>query len=183
MRIQLEVRLRDLVDLKSATETFSVPIVAGEAHFDGISISRAGVSGELVFSTTLPLIGPTSCVSPPLSVEVGPATSLVVVDDVPLSVVAGQPFTTQPKVHVVDPGGNILSYDSSSVVHVYFGHNPHGGILMPADNTYVSVQNGVAQFKHLIVDVAGDGYFLCFELLTPVGIAEYNETGIGACGE
>ena len=127
--------------------------------------------------------GLTSCTSPLVAVEVGPATSLVIANDAPSSVVAGQPFTTQPKVHVVDPGGNILEYDSISVIQVYIGSNPSGGALKPVSDTFAPVQNGIAQFKHLVVDVVGEGYFRCFALMAPAGIAEYNRTGITTCGK
>ncbi len=183
MSVELENDIDDLVILKSASNTFTVPVVAGEALFDGLYVVKADVSCKLNFITNLPLEGGTSCASSTFSVKVGNASSLDINNYVPVTVTAGLPFVIQPRVCLVDAGKNILRNENSLTARVYFGRNPAEGSLLPVTHVVAPFHHGVAQFKRLFIDKAGQGYVLCFDLMEADGKTKYNETEIVACGK
>ena len=183
IQIGLHESVPNTVHLQSVNDTFIVPIVAGEAYFDGIYISKAGIPCTLVFTTNLTLEGGTSCTSSTFTVHAGLPSFLEIVEDVPDTVPAGTPFATQPKVQLMDAGGNVCSNENLLTLRVSIGHNPAGANLIPASNTIANIYHGVAQFKHLFIDLANKGYFLCFHLMKQDGIANYNETKIVTCGK
>jgi hypothetical protein len=144
---------------------------------------KAGVSCKLNFITNLALDGGTTCASSTFFVKVGNASSLDIKHYVPATVTAGLPFVIQPRVCLVDAGKNILTNENSLTARVYFGRNPTEGSLLPVTHAVAPFRNGVAQFKHLFIDKAGQGYVLCFDLMEADGVTKYNETEIVACGK
>ncbi len=172
-----------VVILKSESNTFTVPIVGGEALFDGLYIFEADVSCKLVFTTNLSLAGGSSCFSSTFSALAGNASSIDIIDYVPITTTAGIPFAIQPRVCLVDTGKNILRNESRLQVRVSIGRNPTGGSLSPANRLVATFQQGVAQFKHLLIGVAGQGYVLCFDLVEADGITVPNWAKISTCGK
>lgn len=179
----LESNSSNLVTLKSESNTFIVPIVDGEALFDGLYILKADVSCKLVFSTNLSLAGGSSCASSAFSAKAGNASSIDIIDYVPMTATAGKPFAIQPRVCLVDAGKNILKNESRFQVRISIGRNPTGGSLSPVNRLVASFQQGVAQFKHLLIGAAGQGYVLCFDLVEADGITTPGWAKINTCGK
>ena len=97
--------------------------------------------------------------SAPFPVEIGSCEALVVVEEPLLSdVLGGRAFTSQPRLKLIDEGGNILSNDSTSIVSVSLYNNPSTGKLSPSENKIATVKNGIAQFKNLSIDKSGARY-------------------------
>ncbi len=82
------------------------------------------------------------------------------------TITGGRAFLYQPRIHVVDVGGNIRVAESSLRVHVSLYNNPSDSALTPAHWTFVPVINGEAQFKQLISAKVGRYVEICF-------VAEY----------
>jgi len=82
------------------------------------------------------LEGGKSCTSSTFAVNAGLPSLLEIIDDVPDSVPAGMPFATQPKVQLMDAGGNVCSNENLLTIPVSIGHNPAGANLIPASNGF-----------------------------------------------
>lgn len=80
--------------------------------------------------------GGKSCTSSTFAVNAGLPSLLEIIDDVPDSVPAGMPFATQPKVQLMDAGGNVCSNENLLTIPVSIGHNPAGANLIPASNGF-----------------------------------------------
>ena len=103
--------------------------------------------------------------SAPFPVEIGSCEGLVVVEEPLLSdVLGGRAFTSQPRLKLIDEGGNILSNDSTSIVSVSLYNNPSTGKLSPSENKIATVKNGIAQSKNLSIDKSGARYQLKYIL-------------------
>jgi len=158
----------------------TVPIEDGLAIFDGLYMKEARLYNRLRFTTTLSLAGPTVCESVDFTVGVGPAHELVIdLDASNGTVTGGRPFPYQPRVKVVDAGGNLLEYDHSSAVRVDIYSNPSKGVLHSIGGLDIDrnggddggvlapVVEGIAQFDDLSIDRVGIGYRLLYTFLKP----------------
>ena len=137
-----------------------------------------------MFSTDLNLPGGNECVSLPFSVGVGPANNLVVLEEPSnCTVLGGKAFTFQPRVQVIDAGQNPLLSDSSLVVVASIHSNPSGGNLYPIERISVPVTEGIAQFRNLSIDKAGNGYKLMYSLWQKDGLGILTKTDISSHGK
>ncbi|CAM9319679.1 unnamed protein product, partial [Phaeothamnion confervicola] len=152
-------------------ENVTVRVVSGYAAFAGLQIRRAGGDYRLAFRTALPLAGDRYVESKPFTVGVGPAARLEWADGSPDpvgsgKVAAGSPLRNQPRVAVLDAGGNLLADDSTSAVRIGFGKNPPRARLGPEEAIFTILDNGVATFSRVAIDSPGRGLTLRFYFLS-----------------
>lgn len=148
----------------SENERFTIPIYHGIVKFNSLYINEAGTGYSLQFSTDLSLDGPTEVVSNIFSVGVGPAASIVLVQDASDGTVyGGKAFTPQPRAEVHDKGGNLVTTDSSSAIRISFYSNPSGGLLSSIHGTIGYLERGIAQFRGLSIDKVGQNYRLAYK--------------------
>ncbi len=147
-------------------ETYSPlkPWVEGKASFGGIIINKAGIY-QLNFITDLVLPGAQECRSTNIAVNTGAPHALLVVEEPSENrVYGGAAFITQPKLHIIDRGANVLSYDHSSKVLVSLYSNPVNATLSPSASRVKTSSHGIVQFEHLKIDKNGTGFWFQFEL-------------------
>ncbi len=135
----------------------------GLASFEGTFINKAG-SYRLNFTTELDLPGQRYCLSDPISVGIGKAQKLLILDEPSQGVYGGKAFTIQPRLLVVDHGGNVVKSDSTSRVVISLESNPPNASLYPSSSRIATSFQGIVQFKHLSVNIAGSGYRFSYEL-------------------
>lgn len=129
---------------------------SGVATFSNLSINLAGTGYSLTFTAT----SLTSAVSATFNVTVGSATQLAVQAQ-PGGASGGQAFTTQPVVHVLDAGGNLVTSSGLSIsAAISTGTGTAGSTL--GGTTAQAASGGVASFSNLSIDLAGSGYRLTF---------------------
>ncbi|TYZ64579.1 hypothetical protein PybrP1_001491 [[Pythium] brassicae (nom. inval.)] len=145
----------------------NVTIGAGVGRFQGVYIDVAGSPYTLRYTTDLALPGGSSIVTNPFTVAAGVCNNLVLLNT-PVQATGGKAFGVQPVLKMIDSGGNTLKEDSSSVLHVAIMSNPSGGALSPAQSLKAYVRQGVATFRGLRIDKAGDDYTLVFTLYTKI---------------
>jgi len=162
------------VDLHVDDEFFqqglTLPIKDGIVAFSGLLIDEVGYPYSLTFSLSNALDGPTIIDSDDFSVHVGSPSKLVILDE-PLFAFGGESFPRQPRIAVVDAGGNMIVEDSLALaIEVNIRNNPSLGVLSRGDSYYLrrKVKNGVAQFNSLSIDKAGERYQLQYTLLQPL---------------
>jgi hypothetical protein len=163
---------------------FTMPIANGTAAFLALAIEKVGSEYILDFETDmLGLAGSVTCDSHTFEVTAGPPASLMMDAGIPVEVTAGIPFAIQPRIHVVDSGGNVLQHqnqnnynglavsafvetDPSLSTTTSSSHSDHdAALILPSSQTTVMVEHGVAQFKHLRINNIGQGYRLLFLLI------------------
>lgn len=83
---------------------------------------------------------------------------------------------------MVDVGGNLVVSDSLSLISVSIYSNPSGGTLFSYTNLITPVKFGIAQFKHLSIDKAGEGYSLLYSYIN-CHQGNTKDTQISAIGE
>ncbi|MBI1723711.1 MAG: hemagglutinin, partial [Gemmatimonadetes bacterium] len=132
--------------------TVTVSAVAGLASFTDLAIDRSGGGYTLVASST----GVTDGVSATFGVAVGAPTRLNFSQQ-PSNGTGGTALPTQPRVEVLDAGGNRVTTSTASVT-LAFGANVAGGTL--SGTLTVSATLGIANFAGLSIDRAGTGYAL-----------------------
>jgi hypothetical protein len=147
----------------------SVAWYEGLASFEGTYINKAG-SYRLNYTTKLDLPGKSHCLSDPISVVIGKAQKLLILDEPSHEVYGGKAFANQPRLLVVDHGGNIVKSDSSSRVIISLESNPQNSSLYPMSSRIATSSQGIVQFKHLSVNKAGLGYRFSYELFLSDGI-------------
>jgi hypothetical protein len=161
---------------------FNVSFNYGVATFKGLYIRRAS-EYRLKFYTDLLLSEGQSVLSDLFNVKTGAARKLELIQEPGNdNVYGGKAFVRQPRLNVVDAGGNLLTSDSSSVVAVYLHSNPYDGELFPDKNLVAPVESGIVQFKHLVIDKAGEGYTLMYRYLI-YDQGYLKETEISVIGE
>ena len=145
---------------------FNVAFQDGLATFRNLFINEAGMYYSLRFSTDLLLPGQSESVSREFSVRVGDAAKIVLIKDASDgTVLGGKAFSPQPKLEMRDAGGNLLVYDSSSIIRVSLYSNPSRGELSPLSGTSGILDKGSMQFHGLSIDKAGIGYRLKYDFL------------------
>src|SRR4051795_13435558 len=125
---------------------------SGVASFAGCKIDKFG-TGYTLTATDGTL---TSATSNAVNVTVGPAAKLAFTQQ-PSGGTGDTAFTTQPKVAVLDAGGN-LTTDTSSVT-LAIGTNPGAGTLTCGTNPQPAIA-GEASFSGCMIDKIGTGYTL-----------------------
>jgi len=174
--------------LKSVDETCChAPIESGVARFSGLFIEEKGIAYVLSFSTTLKLLASKSFQSLTFSVGIGPPSNLRILQYVSDNenkdkIFGGKPFPVQPKIALVDRGGNILDYDSISGISIGIHSNPSAGSLIPISNQFLLLSKGTAQFRGLSIDIAANGYSLFFSLLKRNSSNKFEATNINIVG-
>ncbi|DAZ94676.1 TPA: hypothetical protein N0F65_002385 [Lagenidium giganteum] len=143
-----------------------VSIGSGIAKFQGLLIDNAGSPYTLLYTTDLVLPGGSSVETNPFTVAAGACTALVLTTTM-VDAVGGKAFSVQPVVKMIDAGGNTLVQDSTSQIHVSIASNPSSGTLLPSTSLVSSVRQGVAIFRSLRIDKAGNDYTLAFRLYQP----------------
>lgn len=126
----------------------------GSATFSALAVDLAGTYTLEFTATSL-----TGATSGSFDITVGPAAALMIVTQ-PGGAAAGQPFNTQPVVHVVDAGGNLRTGDNATLVDASLIGGTGGAVL--GGTTQVPASGGVVTFTDLEVDLPGTGYQLEF---------------------
>lgn len=151
--------------------------------FEGISINKVGTY-KLNFTTDLNLPGRNYCTSNEIFVNVGEPNELIIVDEPSTTVYGSKAFNSQPRLIIVDHGGNLVKMDSTSRVVISLHSNPSNASLSPILNRVAIASEGVVQFKHLSLDKAGSGYRFLYELFTfDIDKGYLIETNITTVGE
>ena len=148
---------------------FELPVMNGVAPYHNLYINEESFGYKLLFKFSLPLEGPAEIESDEFTVQVGPPSKLVILDDPSFAdVYGGKAFSRQPRVSVVDAGGNIVSNNSSLTICADVDQSYLGGSLscatLHACNCRAA-RNGVAQFSGLKIDIHGDGYRIKYSLI------------------
>lgn len=130
----------------------SVKAVNGVVTFTALKITATSGSYTLNFTAS----GLTTATSSSLTVS-GPAAALNLVTE-PAGAANGSAFSTQPVLHVVDSGGNLVT--SSSVTSVTAVLQSGTGTLI--GTTSATVTNGVATFTNLGVSGASSAVTVSF---------------------
>jgi hypothetical protein len=165
--VRIEIEVNPVGGLLQPAALLNISIVTGIARFRGAFIDVAGSPYKLRYTTDLALEGGNTVVTNPFTVAAGVCNRLELTST-PGESTGGKAFLTQPVLQLLDSGGNILEADSSSIIRVAIAANPSRGTLTPTDALTVNVQKGVAVFRSLKIDKAGDGYSLRFTLYNKV---------------
>lgn len=156
----------------------NVTIGAGVGKFQGAYVDVAGSPYTLRYTTDLVLPGGSSIDTNPFTVAAGVCNNLVLLNT-PVQATGGKAFGVQPVLKLIDSGGNTLKDDSSSVLYVAIMSNPSNGVLSPPQSLKAYVRQGVATFRGLRIDKAGDDYTLEFTLYAKIaGKEAYEKTEI-----
>ncbi|KAF1786264.1 Gamma-tubulin complex component protein [Phytophthora cactorum] len=165
--VRIEIEVNPVGGVLQPAALLNVSIVGGIARFRGAFIDVAGSPYKLRYTTDLVLDGGSTVVTNPFTVAAGECSRLQFNTTLG-EATGGKAFLIQPVLKLLDSGGNVLEADSSSKVRVTIAANPSRGTLTPADGLTVRVQKGVATFRSLKIDKAGNGYSLQFTLYTKV---------------
>ncbi|KAJ0410598.1 hypothetical protein ATCC90586_007431 [Pythium insidiosum] len=154
-------------------------VVNGVATFSGLYIDRSGSPYALMYTVTgVHLPGGDFTVTNPFTVAAGVCTDLVL-KSWPVEATGGKAFGVQPVLQLIDAGGNVLLDDSSSYIRASIASNPSGGALTPVESVRAYVRRGVAIFRSLKIDRAGNDYALAFKLyVRAAGQSGWEETEI-----
>ncbi|KAJ0406519.1 hypothetical protein P43SY_001450 [Pythium insidiosum] len=154
-------------------------VVNGVATFSGLYIDRSGSPYALMYTVTgVHLPGGDFTVTNPFTVAAGVCTDLVL-KSWPVEATGGKAFGVQPVLQLIDAGGNVLLDDSSSYIRASIASNPSGGALTPVESVRAYVRRGVAIFRSLKIDRAGNDYALAFKLyVRAAGQSGWQETEI-----
>ncbi|GMF43046.1 unnamed protein product [Phytophthora fragariaefolia] len=166
--VRIEIEVNPVGGTLQPAALLNVSIVRGIARFRGAFIDVAGSPYKLRYTTDLALAGGSTVVTNPFTVAAGVCNKLNLTST-PGTSKGGKAFLTQPVLQLLDSGGNILEADSSSIIRVTIAANPSRGKLTPTDALTANVQKGVAIFRSLKIDKAGNGYSLRFTLYNKVG--------------
>ncbi|EKX51223.1 hypothetical protein GUITHDRAFT_134726 [Guillardia theta CCMP2712] len=159
-----------------------VKAVGGRALFTDLRVvtlvSRSPLS--LVFSSP----GLLPFRTPPLVLRPGSVRSLRLSQE-PLGVFVGEAFYEQPKVELLDEGGNVVDYDRFSLVTAQLTSSNGSVIEELAGTAAVKVENGVASWSDLkILSAPSSPFFLSFyrpgvpRLLVQLNFTSFSSTSL-----
>jgi len=142
----------------------------GQAHFEGLAIRLIGWYVLEFRFEDLTSIRYHKCESQIFQTLPGPPASVILDRPIPSKTEAGLAFHDQPRIRVVDRGGNLVGSPQNRRlgVSVFFETNPNisnQGMILPLEKSNAPVIDGVAQFKHLNINKAGENYRLVFNLV------------------
>lgn len=176
--VRLEIIRNPVGGLLLPATNLNVSIGSGLAKFQGVYIDVAGSPYTLRYTTSLVLEGGSTVDTNPFTVAAGACSTLILLS-FPVEATSGKAFGIQPIVKLIDSGGNTLEEDSTSLVHVAISSNPSGGILEPTDLIKTPVRRGIAVFRGLNIDKAGNDYSLVFSLYSKnIGKTGWTKTTI-----
>lgn len=176
--VRIEIEVNPVGGLLLPAAILNVSIVSGIARFLGVFIDVAGSPYKLRYTTDLALAGGNTVVTNPFTVAAGVCNKLVITST-PGTSKGGKAFNIQPVLKLIDSGGNTLEADSTSRIRVSIAANPSRGTLTPTDALVADVRNGIAVFRSLKIDKAGNGYSLRFTLYNKVdGKNAWKKAGI-----
>lgn len=171
-------------DLYRVTMPKSILWSNGTAEFKGLFVDIASTGYRLNFTTDLDLPGSKVVISEEINVQIGSPKALIEVEGPHLSpVTGGKVFIHQPVVNVVDDGGNLVTEHRSMLVSATLCSNPTNSSLLPFDSAWATVENGVAVFRDLYIQKAGDRYNLRYALWTLEADDMYHRNNITTHGE
>ncbi|GMF16025.1 unnamed protein product [Phytophthora lilii] len=165
--VRIEIEVNPAGGVLQPAALLNVSIVGGIGRFRGAFIDVAGSPYKLRYTTDMALAGGNTVVTNPFTVAAGVCNRLELTST-PGESKGGKAFLTQPVLRLLDSGGNVLEADSSSIIRVTIAANPSRGTLTPTDALSANVHKGVAVFRSLKIDKAGNGYSLRFTLYTKV---------------
>ena len=157
----------------------------GVATFTGLYINEAGGPYYLMFSaidfgeTTLP--GGTRAFIPGVAIYIGEPETVEVLEDVSRHALGGAAFAAQPKLRVVDAGGNTVTTDETSLMVATLTTNPSLTSFSNSDAAYSMVQAGVATYSNLGIMATGESYVITFTLWEYSG-GDHVDSGISVNG-
>ncbi|KAF0711816.1 Aste57867_5074 [Aphanomyces stellatus] len=167
----------------SPTTSYTVWLYQGLGKFFALQIDKAGGPYTLRFTAdnvnTLP--GGYTFDTFPFTVSIGPPNTMLITE-YPGAAFGGAAFVVQPTITLIDAGLNVLATQPNMLVAATIYSNPSKGTLYPATETLANVINGVASFKNLRINAAGNNYELRFAIKTPNVLGVYVETGLFVIG-
>ncbi|TMW60197.1 hypothetical protein Poli38472_000239 [Pythium oligandrum] len=176
--VRLEILKNPVGGTLLPARNLNVSIGGGMGTFQGLYIDVAGSPYYLRYTTDLVLEGGSIVDTNPFTVAEGLCNNLVLAKT-PKEATGGKAFSIQPVAKLIDAGGNLLEADSSSIVRVAIASNPSGGTLSPSSLLKARVEKGIAIFRGLRIDKAGEDYTLTFTLFTKIaGRNDWLETSI-----
>ncbi|OQR91459.1 hypothetical protein THRCLA_08991, partial [Thraustotheca clavata] len=165
------------------TIAYTVSFYQGFGKFYDLQIDKAGGPYTLKFTgdASLALPGGNTYTTFPFTVAIGPPSTMSITA-YPLAAIGGSAFVTQPTIQLLDAGGNTLPSQPGMLIAATIYANPSMGTLYPSIETRVSVTNGIASFKNLRIDKAGNNYILRFAILMLNSLGTYLESGLDVVG-
>ncbi|ETW09107.1 hypothetical protein, variant [Aphanomyces invadans] len=163
--------------------SYTVWIYQGLGKFFDLKINKAGGPYVLRFradnAVTLP--GGSTFDTFPFTVSIGPAKTMLISEH-PIAAFGGEAFAIQPTITLIDAGLNVLGTQANMLVVATIYSNPSKGTLLPVAETRANVIDGVASFKNLRIDAAGNNYELRFAVKTPDARGIFVETDLFIVG-
>ncbi|RHY32935.1 hypothetical protein DYB32_002104 [Aphanomyces invadans] len=163
--------------------SYTVWIYQGLGKFFDLKINKAGGPYVLRFradnAVTLP--GGSTFDTFPFTVSIGPAKTMLISEH-PIAAFGGEAFAIQPTITLIDAGLNVLGTQANMLVVATIYSNPSKGTLLPVAETRANVIDGVASFKNLRIDAAGNNYDLRFAVKTPDARGIFVETDLFIVG-
>ena len=126
---------------------------AGVASFSGCQIDKVGNN----YSLTATDGSLASATTTTFNVTVGSASQLAFTTQ-PSGGTGGTAWTTQPQVSVEDPGGNVVTGDTSAVTLSIKANTGTSGAGLSCTTNPVSASSGVATFAGCSINLAGNNY-------------------------
>ncbi|RHY80192.1 hypothetical protein DYB30_002527, partial [Aphanomyces astaci] len=165
------------------SSSYTVWIYQGLGKFFDLKIDKAGGPYVLRFlaDSAVVLPGGNKFDTFPFTVSVGPAKTMVISEH-PIAAFGGEAFTVQPTITLIDAGLNVLGTQTNMQVVATIYSNPSKGTLLPVVETRSNIIDGLASFKNLRIDAAGNNYELRFAVKTPDARGIYVETGLFVVG-
>lgn len=148
---------------------------------NNLSVDKANTNYQLRYTiiilhnnnNSITILSNISILSNQFSVEIGKPHTLQIIQHPTTPVEGGVVFPVQPRIAIVDKGGNVISLEESKIKASIYS-NPtenHTAILSCGfvtegyEDCIVSPTDGIVQFTSLSIDLAGTGYQLKFTLL------------------
>lgn len=143
----------------------------GRANFTNLTISGPPGDYQLTFTATVGGVALTPAVSDPISVTVGSAARIVIVQQPSGSAQSGDEFAQQPAVQIQDGSGNPIS--GNRTIQVELGQGEGTGELI-GDVTATTGGGSTATFTDLGIEGQTGSYTLIFQS----GTLEGAESGV-----
>jgi hypothetical protein len=154
----------ELLPASKTTATFAF----GEAQFDGLYINEAGGPYYLLFTAAdfgdVTLAGGQRAEIPGMTIYIGAAQTVELLEPFSEFAEGGAPFAAQPKLRIADAGSNTVLTDSTSLIVATLTTNPTSSTFISADAAVAVVDAGAATFSNLGINAVGERYVVSFTL-------------------